>query len=164
MDHSSMISAMNHMDTAVHCNMSHSMKMWFHFGTDETILFSSWKVHSAGSMVWTCAVVVLFCFAMELIRWYRKFNLMLKPSDNRLETQNSSLNTYRIGAPQITPQICLDSLLHAFQLTLSYMLMLLFMTFNLWICFACVLGEVASRLFFTVFLPLNKRACNSQVS
>lgn len=52
--------------------------------------------------------------------------------------------------------MCTDSILHTIQLTLSYVLMLLFMTFNVWICIATVLGEVFARLIFAVVTGENQ--------
>jgi hypothetical protein len=46
-----------------------------------------------------------------------------------------------------------DAALHAVQLTLSYMLMLVFMTFNVWLCLAVVAGEVLARLMLSFFFP-----------
>ena len=46
-----------------------------------------------------------------------------------------------------------DASLYAVQLTLSYFLMLIFMTFNIWLCLAIVLGEVGVRLILSVLFP-----------
>ena len=47
----------------------------------------------------------------------------------------------------------IDMCLHAIQLTLSYMLMLIFMTFNIWLCVSVVLGEVLARMILSLFFP-----------
>jgi hypothetical protein len=46
-----------------------------------------------------------------------------------------------------------DVSMHAIQLTLSYMLMLVFMTFNIWLCFAVIFGEVLARVLLSLFFP-----------
>ncbi|EFO25463.2 hypothetical protein LOAG_03022 [Loa loa] len=86
------------------------------------------------------------CFIMESIRWFRGIR---PPYNVDLHTEQSSVANIKF-APRITMAMCTDSILHAIQLTLSYVLMLLFMTFNVWICVATVLGEVFARLIFAV--------------
>lgn len=155
MDHSNM-AGMDHSNMAGMSGM-HGMKMWFHFGANEIILFPSWIVHNGGSMVWTCGVILAFCFVMEAIRWLRLYvRLGVAAAGGRRRKRAAGVAGVRLGRPQITLGMCLDSVLHAFQLWLSYVLMLLFMTYNLWICFAVVLGEVISRFLFNVFLPIEQ--------
>lgn len=65
--------------------------------------------------------------------------------------------------PQITVALCLETVMHAIQLTIGYILMLLFMTFNVWICIAVVLGEVIGRFIFSAFFSPPEMT-NPQVS
>uniref|UniRef100_A0A0R3RTY0 Copper transport protein n=1 Tax=Elaeophora elaphi TaxID=1147741 RepID=A0A0R3RTY0_9BILA len=136
-------SAHNHHD---HSSTSHMHSMSFHFGSDETVLFSFWVVTSSIGIVTTCALTVFMCFIMESIRWFRGIR---PPYNVDLHTEQSSVANLKF-APRITTAMCMDAILHAIQLTLSYVLMLLFMTFNVWICTATVLGEVFARLIFAV--------------
>jgi hypothetical protein len=46
-----------------------------------------------------------------------------------------------------------DASLHAVQLTLTYMLMLVFMTFNIWLCAAVILGQVVARVVLSIAFP-----------
>ncbi|KHJ75391.1 hypothetical protein OESDEN_24993, partial [Oesophagostomum dentatum] len=55
--------------------------------------------------------------------------------------------------PKVSSFVLVDALLHLVQITLSYCLMLIFMTFNVWLCLAVLLGEVISRLFFNILFP-----------
>ncbi|KAL3994664.1 Ctr copper transporter family protein [Acanthocheilonema viteae] len=139
MDHSAHI----HHD---HSSAAHVHSMSFHFGSSETVLFSFWIVTSPIGIVTACALTVLMCFMMESIRWFRGIR---PPYNVDLHTEQSSVANPKF-APHVTTAMCTDAILHAIQLTLSYVLMLLFMTFNVWICTATVLGEVFARLIFAV--------------
>ncbi|VDK67392.1 unnamed protein product [Litomosoides sigmodontis] len=135
-----------------HSFTSHMHSMSFHFGFHETILFSSWIVTSPAGIITTCSLTVLICFIMESIRWFRNTRPVY---DVDLHTEQSSVATVKFTS-RITVAMCVDAILHAIQLTLCYILMLLFMTFNVWICAATVLGEVFSRLIFFVLFGENR--------
>ncbi|KHN85342.1 High affinity copper uptake protein 1 [Toxocara canis] len=125
--------------------MNHAMT--FHFGDDEVILFKFWTIHSAEMMVLSCLIVVVLCLTMEAVRWFRSFR---KAAKKRILSASQQPSFCR---PHITRALCLDTVLHAIQLTISYILMLLFMTFNVWICIAVVFGEVIGRFIFAAFFP-----------
>ncbi|VDO50114.1 unnamed protein product [Haemonchus placei] len=55
--------------------------------------------------------------------------------------------------PTISPSILVDALLNLVQITLSYSLMLIFMTFNVWLCLSVVIGEVLSHLIYSILFP-----------
>lgn len=54
-----------------------------------------------------------------------------------------------------------DGGLYAIQLTLSYLLMLVFMTFNVWLCFAVIIGEVLARITLTFLFPKLEQLSNT---
>uniref|UniRef100_A0A915PU40 HTH TFE/IIEalpha-type domain-containing protein n=1 Tax=Setaria digitata TaxID=48799 RepID=A0A915PU40_9BILA len=118
-----------------HSGMSHVHPMTFHFGSSEVVLFSFWVVTSPIGIATTCAITVVMSFIMESIRWFRGIR---PPHNVDLHTEQSCVASIKF-APCITTAVCTDAILHAIQLTLSYVLMLLFMTFNVWICTATVL-------------------------
>ncbi|VDK48378.1 unnamed protein product [Anisakis simplex] len=130
--------------------MHHGMSMTFHFGDDETILFKFWAVHNAGFMVLSCFIIIVLCFIMEGIRWFRSFRKASKRQIRSAPSINEQPSFFR---PHISVALCIDTVLHAVQLTISYILMLLFMTFNVWLCIAVVLGEVLGRFIFNAFFP-----------
>ncbi|VDL74435.1 unnamed protein product [Nippostrongylus brasiliensis] len=55
--------------------------------------------------------------------------------------------------PTVSSFVLIDAVLHLVQLALSYSLMLIFMSFNVWLCLAVLLGEVGARLLFAVLFP-----------
>ncbi|GMS85992.1 hypothetical protein PENTCL1PPCAC_8167 [Pristionchus entomophagus] len=131
------MSGMGH-DHSAH-SMGHSMS--FHGGLKEVVLFQFWQTATPLSMMLSCIVVVLLCFVMEAMRWSR----IKREAVNKLNA---------ISGSPVTAHRLVDACLHAVQLTISYFLMLVFMTFNVWLCVATVVGEVVARLLFTCFLPV----------
>ncbi|XP_074599683.1 high affinity copper uptake protein 1-like isoform X1 [Brevipalpus obovatus] len=142
---------MDHMDM---------MKMYFHFDLGDILLFKNWKLESTGSMVIACVIFFLIAFFYEGLKSYREF---LYRRYMRQRSYQVSVITPRDGCPErcsgdpnnfpstTVPEAIItcrmwsmphisQSLLHVLQVTTSYVLMLGFMTFNVWICLAIVLG------------------------
>ncbi|CAJ0607753.1 unnamed protein product [Cylicocyclus nassatus] len=120
----------------------HSMA--FHFGSMETILFNFWMPMSTGGMIVSCLIVVAMCFFMEMLRFLRTYRAAQRPP--------SMENQIRFE-PTVTGYVLMDGMMHFVQLAISYCLMLIFMTFNVWLCLAVLIGEVGSRLFFNILFP-----------
>ncbi|XGW11449.1 hypothetical protein V3C99_012719 [Haemonchus contortus] len=134
-------SQMDHTGAGAMHGSGHAMA--FHFGSMETILFQFWKPVDAAGIVLSCVIIVVMCFLMETIRFLRSYRNTGKPvvhSRLRLE-------------PTISPSILVDALLNLVQITLSYSLMLIFMTFNVWLCLSVVIGEVLSHLLYSILFP-----------
>ncbi|MFH4981449.1 hypothetical protein AB6A40_008158 [Gnathostoma spinigerum] len=158
---------------AMHMMGSHSMSMAsmsFHFGVNEILLFPFFHVTSASGIVLACFAIVLLCFILEGTRCLRTFQRSqvkiahLQQHVNTEQTHSEEDSKWRIQ-PLLTVAMCADSFLHALILTIAYFLMLLFMTFNVWICLAVVAGEVIARLFFRVLIPAyRERATESTCS
>ncbi|KAI6242959.1 Copper transport protein [Aphelenchoides fujianensis] len=136
-----------------HGMMMHSMV--FHFGSAETILFSFWDVESPFGIIVSCLVVLLGCVLLEGIRWFRAHRSNGRP--------NLSLNADDGARKRLDGWLLIDTLLHAVQLFLAYAAMLVFMTFNLWLCAAVIIGEVGAHLAFRLFLP-HLDAMNNSIS
>uniref|UniRef100_A0A0N4U384 Copper transport protein n=1 Tax=Dracunculus medinensis TaxID=318479 RepID=A0A0N4U384_DRAME len=114
--------------------------MTFHFGLNEVILFSFWSVNGLTAMIASCIIIIFLCFIMEIIRLIRSIRICYER-----KKEESNTNAIWKISPQVNFNTCIDSFLHAIQLTISYLLMLLFMTFNVWICLAVIGGEVMTR-------------------
>ncbi|KAH7727194.1 ctr copper transporter [Aphelenchoides avenae] len=125
------------------------MSSTFHFGSMETLLFSFWKTESWIGIVLSCVAIVIICFLMESMRWLRVYR---KRERLREDAQNEGPRFRRLDLRLIT-----DSVVHGGQLLLSYLLMLIFMTFNVWLCAAVVIGEVIAHLTFRILLPQLER-------
>lgn len=48
----------------------------------------------------------------------------------------------------------IQTLLHMIQIAVSYFLMLIFMTYNMWLCMAVLLGATAGYFFFSWKRPI----------
>ncbi|KAM3719261.1 High affinity copper uptake protein [Dirofilaria immitis] len=142
-----------------HTLTSHMHSMSFHFGYNETVLFSFWITSSPIELIMACFLTIFMCFIMESIRWFRGIR---PPHNVDLHMEQSAVVSIKF-APHITTAMCKDTILHAVQLIVSYVLMLLFMTFNIWICSATVFGEVLARLFFAVAYSGNQIGKRSRV-
>jgi hypothetical protein len=102
---------------------------------------------------------------MEFIRWfrlYRKKQHVIEQAQNGQLGRRLVFYVYIIGCMvnyhcRLDLNLLGDGSLHAVQLTLSYMLMLVFMTFNVWLCASVILGEVLSRIIFSLFFPQLER-------
>ncbi|KAF7635182.1 hypothetical protein Mgra_00005468 [Meloidogyne graminicola] len=135
-------------------NMFHSMAMYFHFGSKESILFSFWNTESTLGIFCSCLIIFFACFCLELTRLFRvyqKKKLLNGQRDENLSTNDLNIGFSSMRRPDLGNLF--DMCLHAIQLTLSYMLMMIFMTFNVWLCFSVVFGEVLARMVISLFFP-----------
>jgi len=129
--------------------MDHMMKMYFHTGVDEIILFKSWTISTAGGLLASMIGIFLMAILYEGLKYYREY--LFRKSYSALNF--SCINNAGDG-PKVMPHPHHGSLrsrmlsfghvaqtaLHVLQVTLSYFLMLIFMTYNVWLCLAVVLG------------------------
>lgn len=157
MDHGSM-GGMSHMDM---------MKMYFHVGVKEVILFHGWKTENVGQLIGSCIVLFIAALLYEGLKVFReellvRANRQLR-SENNPETlpTNDETGENGVGSDEVIIQSepspktrifnkwhFLQSILHIIQVTVSYMLMLVFMTYNVWLCLAVVLGAGAGYFCF----------------
>lgn len=75
---------MNHLSQGrngddMHMEM-HAMN--FHFGSEETILFSFWKTSSAFGIIVSCFIVLIGCVLLESIRWFRAHRNFTQTASN----------------------------------------------------------------------------------
>uniref|UniRef100_A0AC34FPU5 Copper transport protein n=1 Tax=Panagrolaimus sp. ES5 TaxID=591445 RepID=A0AC34FPU5_9BILA len=127
--------------------MNMHMAMFYHIGSIETILFRWWSTKTAGGILLSSFILVLFCFFYEGIKWARV------SWKKKAYEQSVALSEHNNVAVSLTPSMFYDAILHALQLILGYSLMLVFMTFNIWLCGAVVFGEVIAHLVFRYLYP-----------
>lgn len=144
------------------------MMMTFHGGVVETILFSWWKVTEAGEFVGSFFAIFIMALLYEGLKYYRKHLLWktytglqycaVAPPDKGVA------NICAPDEPQVIQPIphalernvptmlstahAWQTLLHGVQVLVSYMLMLVFMTYNTWLCAAVVLGSASGYFLF----------------
>lgn len=146
--------------------MDHMMKMYFHGGCTEVILFDFWRIDSVGGLLGSMVAVFLMATAYEGIKFAREF--LLKRYFTPVRAPYNTINTgggggtaeaatedsaataesASVTAASIkTVETSMTSvghlvltLIHVVQVTLAYLLMLVFMTYNTWLAAAVVLG------------------------
>lgn len=124
------------------------MAMYFHTGFTETILFKDWAVSSVAGMVGSVVGVFFMAALYEALKYFREhlfrlhFSSMSYSSvavtgrDGRTLTEVHQIVRNRmVSWPHL-----LQTFLHMVQMVISYFLMLIFMTYNVWLCLGVILG------------------------
>lgn len=146
------------------------MAMFFHTGNCEYILFEGLQTKSVAGMVGAC--IVIFCLAvlyegLKVLREYLLKRALVSGSkyqevtigtkglsDPQVKSSNGISIDYKpkenqsIGLSMISGSHLTQTLLHVIQVFVSYCLMLVFMTYNVWLCIAVLLGAGAGYFFF----------------
>jgi len=169
MDHSGHAS----MDHANHGgdHGSHSMATYFYIGYDDVqMVLKNWIVDDLPSLLGTCLVLVAIVLVAEWLRlWRENFQFAMI---QKLQSRSSSVasnrdesdamfNTSKYATEPTTRPIAQSwragltnrdhiilALTYTLQQTISLVLMLVFMTFNLYLCAAVVLGHGLGYYFF----------------
>jgi len=141
------------MDGDPHSSM---MSMFFHFGVSETILFKFWKPTEVGTLLASMLVIFLIAFLYEALKFYREH--LYRKSFRTIQYNTVTVpveNGGTLQETQKTVQVKMMSLMHTWQtvlhmvqVILSYLLMLIFMTYNVWLCLAVILGAGSGYFFF----------------
>jgi len=145
------------------------MKMYFHTGYESHILFENWTALNDGAVFGWCVLFFLLALSYELLKYYRQIHLANASvvriatvvseengtPNNSSSTQDSHIFSCQtpIGDRPLTPERrvrrtipmlsvahIIQTALHMLQILVSYILMLGFMYFNVWICLAVILG------------------------
>lgn len=143
-----------------HVNIDSMMKNYFHITFGDTVLVKGWSLQSTTDVLIACTVFFLLAIFYEGLKSLREF---LFRREARSGSYQVSLYTPTNACPDDmiatsvnqsdehpTPTLIncsmwskahfYQSSLHAIQVTISYTLMLGFMTFNTWICLSILLG------------------------
>ncbi|XP_031569689.1 high affinity copper uptake protein 1-like [Actinia tenebrosa] len=137
------------------------MKMYFHLGTKVTILFKGWSVDTVGGLVGSCIAMFILAALYEGLKVSRE---LLKRKYGYVVSIDLGKNVYEqngrgsVTVTETTAEIPRSKMcdghhigqtfLHMVQVTLSYFLMLVFMTYNFWLCLAIVLGAGCGYFLF----------------
>ncbi|XP_050446603.1 high affinity copper uptake protein 1 isoform X2 [Cataglyphis hispanica] len=166
MDHASMNhGAMDHagMDHGVGASTSnacsdmgsHGMLMTFHTGYCESVLFENWKITSIGSLIGSMIGIVIMAALYEGLKYYREYlfwktyNALQYRSVTVPSEKNVVAEDNRVVQPTMLSWMHLfQTFLHIVQIVLSYFLMLIFMTYNVWLCCAVVIGAAIGYFLF----------------
>lgn len=155
MDHNMM---MDDVGMNMHSNstMMMMMMMQMYFTADEkvTLLFKQWKTTTVGELFGTC----VFCFFMAMLyEGFKSWRLSLIKKKKSILTGQRSGGYGAIDADVKEPSAkrmhlaahSIQTLLHMFQLTAGYLLMLAVMTYNVWIGVSIILGSGLGYFIFS---------------
>lgn len=151
MDHAKMTSAgMDHggMDHGDMDMSSCAMNMFVNADTENLcILFKGWRVTGPWSLVQSMIVIILFAMSFEAIREYiRRYEQTQRPIT--LDGRPGSPSPEMTSKKDRRRRQMIKSLLYALQVGISFMLMLVFMTYNVYIMGAVIIGSALGYYFF----------------
>ncbi|VDK80999.1 unnamed protein product [Litomosoides sigmodontis] len=172
-----------------HEHGEHVMKMWFHFGYHEIILFEFWKIESFCGLLLSCLLIFIIACFYEWIKWFRVYLQLsaarcppscrhtndegkedeVKQDDKRTVCNSSVSAPLTVTLPpgyqrvsnrttrrETSPIIrFLQAVLYLVQVTLAYCLMLIAMTYNVWLTIAVIAGAVFGHWLFAILKCFN---------
>jgi len=132
-------------------DMDMMMQMWFYASADCTILFEFWHVNTWHGMLVSCLLMYLLAIAYEGLKVGRAALVSSHPCDCAGCGSGCGINDSRTPLVKqnkihtalnhmFTRTHLLQTFLHIVQVSTSYMLMLAFMTYNVWIALSIILG------------------------
>jgi len=136
-------------------SMQHMMMMFFHFGNNETVLFESWKFDSVGGLIGSMIGIFFMAALYEGLKYYREYlfwrtynalqyRAVSFPSEKGVVNEDNQV----VQPTMMSWMHFFQTILHILQITLSYFLMLIFMTYNVWLCIAVVFGAAVGYFLF----------------
>ncbi|XP_043463620.1 high affinity copper uptake protein 1 isoform X2 [Leptopilina heterotoma] len=154
-DHSTMDHSGHEMSGCGGDHSMHGMMMAFHGGYCETVLFEWWKISSVGGLIGSIIGIIIMAALYEGLKYYREYlfwktyNALQYRSVTMPQEKNVVAEDNRVVQPTMLSWMhTFQTFLHIIQIVLSYFLMLIFMTYNVWLCFAVVLGAAIGYFLF----------------
>ncbi|KAK9881995.1 hypothetical protein WA026_018184 [Henosepilachna vigintioctopunctata] len=134
----------------------HSMSMSFHFGSHETVLFDQWVFSTVGGLIGSMIGILIMAALYEGLKYFREYlfwksynalqyRAVTIPEKGVVNEENQIVHVVGEVIHKQPPTMwskmhCFQTFLHMVQMILSYFLMLIFMTYNVWLCIAIVIG------------------------
>ncbi|KAF2364837.1 Ctr copper transporter [Trinorchestia longiramus] len=135
------------------------MKMYFHAGYEEVILFDFWRIDEVWELLLSMLGICILAFLYEGLKHCREylFRRSVRTSPYNTSSSNATGDAVNGGGQQavryyedfiIPSSMKMMSLphaaqtaLHMLQFFIAYLLMLIFMTYNVWLCLAVLVGS-----------------------
>jgi len=138
------------------------MKMFFHGGFMDYVLFEEWVPTSIGYYIATWLVVCIFGVLFEFFKLYRSTKEKAWMDVGTEDLQCLTVNGEKMFYPQFRIRVdLLRSLFHFIEMAWSMLLMLVVMTFNIGLFFAVCFGAFVGMLFVGRFMKYEpKAACH----
>lgn len=141
------------------------MSMTFHTGYCELVLFENWKISSIGGLIGSMIGIAIMAALYEGLKYYREYlfwktynalqyRSVTVPSEKNVVAEDNRV-VHMVGEvihkqppTMMSWMHVFQTFLHIIQIVLSYFLMLIFMTYNVWLCCAVVLGAAIGYFLF----------------
>ncbi|TKR63177.1 hypothetical protein L596_027040 [Steinernema carpocapsae] len=123
-------------------DMGPMMWMWFHTELNDTVLFKFWSVKTVGVMIASCVIVFVMGICFELLKWVR-WRLEVFQRQSVFQHTRTNYRQKLFSLWHLT-----QTALFGVQVVVSYFLMLVFMTFSVWLCIAVTLGAAVGYYLF----------------
>ena len=127
------------------------MDMYFVFGNHVTILFKQWTTRTTGELVASCFALFVMGVLYEGLKVIRQIlahraektyaDMYMNASEGRGLTSESVVTIIPPRRRMKSLSHIVQTLLHMVQVLLGYLLMLAFMTYNVWVGVAVVVGS-----------------------
>ncbi|XP_049782464.1 high affinity copper uptake protein 1-like isoform X2 [Schistocerca cancellata] len=141
------------------------MAMTFHTGYCETVLFDSWKVSSVNGLIGSMIGILCMAALYEGLKYYREYlfwktytglqyrSVSVPAEKNVVSEDNQVVDVvgeviHKQPRNMFSSMHFFQTFLHVVQIILSYFLMLIFMTYNVWLCMAVVIGAALGYFLF----------------
>ncbi|XP_037954298.1 high affinity copper uptake protein 1-like [Teleopsis dalmanni] len=147
------------------------MIMVFHGGHCERILWTTWVASTVSEFAWSCVAWFAICFLYEALKFLREY-LIIKTARREQErmaaehsgdssTPLAEINNKTYFERILSSTHILQTALNGIQVIVSYLIMLVFMNFNYWLCLSCILGlSIGYFCFGWLRLGSNNNCCN----
>ncbi|RZC43215.1 high affinity copper uptake protein 1 [Asbolus verrucosus] len=145
-------------------DMMMSMSMSFHTGYQETVLFDQWKFSTVGGLIGSMIGIFFMAALYEGLKYYREFlfwktynalqyRAVTIPEKGVVSEDNQIVHMvgeviHKQPPTMLSLMHFYQTALHMIQMVLSYFLMLIFMTYNVWLCLAVVVGAGVGYFLF----------------
>lgn len=148
-------------------NAPPQMKMYFHTGIVDYVLFKGWVPRTAGSYIGTWIIIFVAAVLSEILkltrallekRWKRQ---QKKAQDMIGLDEQQGMPQYLYSQMQVSFRLSVDlprAILQALEVGWSLLIMLVAMTFNVGLFFAVILGSFAGTLMVGRFFDYEAKA------
>ncbi|XP_023025440.1 copper transporter 1A isoform X2 [Leptinotarsa decemlineata] len=130
------------------------MPMYFFFSTKATVLFEGWKFTSTGGLIGSMIGIFFMAALYEGLKYFREYlfwrtyNSLQYRAVTLPDKATTTEEPQVVQPTMISKMHFLQTFLHMVQMVLSYFLMLIFMTYNTYLCIAIVLGAGTGYFLF----------------
>ncbi|CEF61196.1 Ctr copper transporter family-containing protein [Strongyloides ratti] len=110
------------------------MWMWYHSEINDVLLFKNFHIVTVNDMIIACVIFAFLAIALEALKWIRwRFSICHEENVEKNNTRSYCSRTF-------DKMNVLKTIFFSIQMIISYILMLVFMTFSIWLCLSVCIG------------------------